>query len=261
MTGRRRVLAGFASLALAGKAWSAVPPTHAEENAHMQGDIIAAGEADIIVHPVEHASLVLGFGGHILYADPVGGAALYRDLPPPTAILITHGHGDHFDVPTLTGLAGAAPILTNADVFEKLPAPLRARATALANGETGHVDGIGISAIPAHNVTPERLRYHPKGVGNGYVFTLGDKRVYIAGDTEPTDAMLALKEIDLAFLPMNLPYTMTPQEAAEAVNAFRPAIVYPYHYKESDLSLFGAAVGPQTEVRLRNWYPRGAGAA
>ncbi|ODT81542.1 MAG: hypothetical protein ABS76_11950 [Pelagibacterium sp. SCN 64-44] len=260
MPRRRHVLAGLASLPLIGKAL-AILPTRAEERAEMQGDKIAAGPADIIVHPVEHASLVLGFGPHILYVDPVGGAELYQGLPAPTAILITHGHGDHFDVPTLNAIAGAAPILSNAEVFNKLPAPLRAQATALANGETAAIDGVSVSAIPAHNITPERLRYHPEGVGNGYVFTLGDKRVYIAGDTEPTPAMLGLTGIGLAFLPMNLPYTMTPQEAAAAVNVFRPAIVYPYHYKESELSLFADAVGPQTEVRLRDWYPRGAGNA
>lgn len=220
----------------------------------MQGDILPAGDADIIIHPVEHASLVLGFGPSVIYVDPVGGAERYAALPPPSAILITHAHGDHFDVPTLQAIAGAAPLLVSGEVFEKLPAGLKANARAIANGESSMIDGVPVSAIPAYNITPERQRYHPEGVGNGYILSLGDKRVYIAGDTEPTPAMLGLSGIDLAFLPMNLPYTMTPGEAAVAVNIFQPGIVYPYHYGESDLSAFAGAVGAHTQVRLRDWY-------
>lgn len=103
------------------------------------------------------------------------------------------------------------------------------------------------------------MNYHPVGVGNGYVLTFGDKLVYIAGDTEPTDEMLALTDIDVAFLPMNLPYTMTPDQAVEAINTFKPKIVYPYHYGDSDLSVLETGVGEETEVRLRNWYPNGQG--
>ena len=110
---------------------------------------------------------------------------------------------------------------------------------------------------PCRPITPPpiALQYHPQGVGNGYVLTFGDKAVYVAGDTEPTPEMLAMTGIAVAFLPMNLPYTMTVEQAAEAVNAFKPAIVYPYHYGDSDLAAFEAAVGEGVEVRLRNWYP------
>ena len=117
-----------------------------------------------------------------------------------------------------------------------------------------HLAGIPVEAIAAHNTTADRMKYHPVGVGNGYVLTLGDKRIYIAGDTEPTPEMLALKDIAVAFLPMNLPYTMTVEQAAEAVNSFKPAVVYPYHYGDSDLDAFAAAVDKGVEVRRRDWY-------
>lgn len=226
----------------------------AQDSSALSGDSVATAEGDIIVHPVQHASLVIGFGAQVIYVDPVGGAEAYQGLPAPTAILITHGHGDHFDVPTLEAIAGAAPILTNQDVFDKLPAALKGNAAAIANGADTELAGIPVRAIGAYNLTAERLQYHPKGVGNGYVLTLGDKLVYIAGDTEPTPDMLGLKNIELAFVPMNLPYTMTQEQAAEAVNTFAPRIVYPYHYSGDDLAVFVGAVGTQSEVRRGKWY-------
>jgi len=257
MVKRRELMAGMATLSLLSLGGGSVGSALAQD-ASLDGDAIATAGGDIIVHPVEHASLLLGFADQVIYVDPVGGAAAYDGLPPPTAILITHGHGDHFDVPTLQAIAGDAPIITNPDVFDKLPEELKAQATALANGEDGSLNGIAVSAIPAHNTTADRMNYHPVGVGNGYLITLGDKVVYVAGDTEPTPQMLALTGIAVAFLPMNLPYTMTPEQALEAINTFKPAIVYPYHYGESDLGVLEGAVNADTELRLRNWYPDGA---
>lgn len=226
-------------------AWAAAP---------LEGDVLTTSLGDVTIHPVDHASLVLGWGDQTLYVDPVGGADYYKDLPAPTAILITHGHGDHFDIPTLEAIAGTAPILTTREVFDKLPAALKANAQAIGNRESTSFAGVTVEAITAHNTTEDRMKYHPVGVGNGYVLTLGDQRVYIAGDTEPTPEMLALKDIAVAFLPMNLPYTMTVEQAAEAVNSFKPAIVYPYHYGDSDLDAFAAAVDEGVEIRRRDWY-------
>lgn len=253
MVQRREIVLGLAALPLV----SLIPGALAQEVIAV-GDTIPTTEGDISVYPIQHASLVLVFGDHVIYADPVGGAALYEGLPPPTAILVTHGHGDHFDVPTLEAIAGSAPIITSQEVFDKLPDGLKANATALANGASGTLDGINVAAVAAYNVTEDRLQYHPKGVGNGYLLTMGDKVVYVAGDTEPTPEMLALTGIAAAFLPMNLPYTMTPEQAAEAVNTFKPAILYPYHYGESDLSGLAAQVDDTTDVRLLDWYPAGA---
>jgi L-ascorbate metabolism protein UlaG (beta-lactamase superfamily) len=258
MARRRDVVAGLAALPLLSFSIAGNVPASAQEGA-LQGDVIATENGDITIHPVEHASLVIGFGGEIIYIDPVGGAALYEGLPAPTAILITHGHGDHFDVPTLEAIAGTAPILTNQDVFSKLPDALKGNASAIANGDQTSLNGLVIRAVAAHNVTDDRLQYHPVGIGNGYVISLGDKLVYVAGDTEPTDEMLDLRDIDIAFLPMNLPYTMTPDQAVEAINVFKPKIAYPYHYGDSDLSVLEKRIGPDTELRLRNWYPNGQG--
>ena len=254
MVQRRGVIAGLAALPLIGAAstqfaWSqaTLPP----------GDVIATSNGDVTIHPVDHASLVLTYGEAAIYVDPVGGAALYEGLPAPTAILITHGHGDHFDFPTLEAIAGSAPILTSQEVFDKLPEALKANATAVANGGSADLNGLPVAVTTAHNTSEDRMQYHPVGVGNGYLITFGDKVVYIAGDTEPTPEMLKLTGVAVAFLPMNLPYTMTPEQAAEAVNTFKPAIVYPYHYGDSDLSAFESAVDDGIEVRLRNWYPNG----
>ena len=251
MVKRRDVVAGMAVLPLMGTAFM---PLRAQE-ATLEGDTIATSDGDIIVHPVDHASLVLGFGAaHRVDIDH--GVALYEGLPAPTAILVTHEHGDHYDAPTLEAIAGDAPLIVNPAVYDMLPEALKANATAMANGDAGEVTGLPIEAVPAHNTTADRMQYHPEGRDNGYVLTLGDKRVYIAGDTEPTEAMLGLTDIAVAFLPMNLPYTMTPEQAAEAINTFKPAVVYPYHYGDSDLAPLDA-VGDHTEVRLREWYASG----
>ena len=258
MIKRRTFVTGMAALPLVTWAAGSAGMAFAQE-ASLDGDALATDAGDVIIHPVDHASLVLGFGTEVIYVDPVGGAALYEGLPAPTAILITHGHGDHFDVPTLEAIAGDAPILTSQEVFDKLPEALKAQAEPIANGASTELVGIPVMAIAAHNTTADRMNYHPVGVGNGYVLTFGDKQVYVAGDTEPTEDMLGLTDIAVAFLPMNLPYTMTPEQAIEAINTFKPGIVYPYHYGESDLSVLEGGVGAHTEVRLRNWYPNGQG--
>jgi L-ascorbate metabolism protein UlaG (beta-lactamase superfamily) len=257
MARRRDIVAGLASLPLLSLAGGFMGTSLAQEDT-LDGDRLATPDGDIIIHPVNHASLLLGYGDQVIYVDPVGGDERYVGLPAPTAILITHGHGDHFDVPTLEAIAGDVPIITNPDVFGKLPESLKAQASALANGEDGALNGVAVSAVPAHNTTADRMNYHPVGVGNGYLITLGDKVIYVAGDTEPTPEMLTLSGIAVAFLPMNLPYTMTPEQALEAINTFKPAVVYPYHYGESDLSVLEGAVNADTELRLRNWYPDGA---
>lgn len=256
MIKRRHIVIGMASLPLAAVLSGALAPAFAQTEAStLDGDTLTTADGDVIIHPVNHASLLLGWKDQVIYVDPVGGASAYEGLPKPTAILITHGHGDHFDIPTLEAIAPGLPILTTSEVFDKLPEALKANAKAIANGEESTLVDIPVAAIPAHNTTAERMQYHPVGIGNGYLLSFGDKTVYVAGDTEPTPEMLALTDIAVAFLPMNLPYTMTVEQAIEAVDTFKPAVVYPYHYQGSDVDAFKAGVGEGVEVRLRQWYP------
>ena len=162
----------------------------------------------------------------------LGGGKLFADLPKPDLVLLTHLHADHFDPATLEAIvpAGDKPtIIAPASVAEKISETLRGKTKVkiLANGEKTEVEGITIEAVPAYNIAPEKAKFHPKGRDNGYVLTMGGKKIYVAGDTEDTAEMRALKGIDVAFLPMNLPYTMSVEKAAEAIRQVKPKIVYP----------------------------------
>lgn len=213
----------------------------------------------VTFHPVSHASMVVETPGGVIYVDPVGGAEAYAGMPQPSLILITHEHGDHYDQPTLDALP-AARIISNPAVHDMLPDAMTDRASTMANGDNAEAIGIQIEAVPAHNTTEDRMQYHPVGRDNGYILGIGGKRFYIAGDTEPTPEMQALTGIDVAFLPMNLPYTMTVQQAAEAVAAFKPAVVFPYHHRGSDIQEFARLVADSdagSEVVIANWYPAG----
>lgn len=223
------------------------------------GLAVEGGEVQVL--PVDHASMVIRTPAGAIHVDPVGGAQKYAGLPEPALILVTHEHGDHFDLPTLEALP-AVRLITNQSVHDKLPDAMKERATVMANGDAAEAMGMTIEAVPAHNTTEDRMQYHPVGRDNGYVLTIGGKRVYIAGDTEPTPEMLAMTDIAMAFLPMNLPYTMTVQQAAEAVAAFKPAVVVPYHHRDSDVEEFARLVaegGSGSTVALADWYPAGQG--
>lgn len=222
------------------------------------GDTYETDGGEISIHPVSHASFVMTTPGPVIYNDPVGGAAAYEAYPAPDLILITHEHSDHYDTETLTALAKEQTrLITNPAVFGMLPEGLKAKAEAIGNGESTKAGAIGIDAIPAYNTTPERLKYHPKGRDNGYILTIDGSRVYIAGDTEDIPEMRALEDIDIAFVPMNLPFTMDTSQAASAVAEFKPAYVYPYHYNGSDPEEFAAKVaasGVETQVVMGPWY-------
>lgn len=249
MPNRRSVVLGIAAMPIA------LSATRSFAQSALTGDAIKTSEGDVIIHPVGHASLVIGFGAHVLYVDPA--KQDFSGLPAPTGILITHAHGDHFDAANLEKVAGdTAAIMTTEEVVGKLPDSLKSRALPIKNGGSGEIDGIFTAAVPAYNYTEDRKQYHPQGRDNGYVLTLGDKKIYIAGDTEDTPEMRALTGIEVAFLPMNLPYTMSIEQAADAVKAFKPKIVYPYHYQGSDVEAFKALVGDAAEVRLAQWYAK-----
>jgi L-ascorbate metabolism protein UlaG (beta-lactamase superfamily) len=245
MLTRRQFALGLATLPLLPSLAHAMPGA----------DTLVTSAGEVTIQPVNHACVLLSTKDQVLYFDPVGSASLYKSLPRPTAILITHAHGDHLDPATLQGIAGAdTRIYGPKVVLEKLPADLALKASLIGNGDSVTVAGIPVSAIPAYNTTEDRLKYHPKGVGNGYVLSLGDKKVYVAGDTEDIPEMRALSGIDVAFLPMITPYTMSVEQAADATKAFKPKVVYPYHYRSSDTKQFAELVGSASEVRLRDWY-------
>ena len=209
----------------------------------------------VTIHPIDHASFVMETPEMVIYNDPVGEASAYSDYPTPDLILITHEHGDHYSPETLQGIVGEnTQILTNPAVYDMLPEGLKAQATSIGNGESTEIGGMPIEAIPAYHITEERLQYHPEGRDNGYILTVGGRRIYIAGDTEDIPEMRALTDIFVAFVPMNLPYTMDVNQAADAVNEFQPTYVYPYHYRGADVQEFASLVEGNTEPLLASWY-------
>ena len=230
--------------------------------AHAAADTFETDGGTITVHPISHASFVMETPAGTIYSDPVGDAAAYADLSAPDLILITHEHGDHYDAETLAGLPGEAPLVVNPAVMGMLPDDLRARATLIANGESTEALGVTIEAIPAYNITEGRLNFHPEGRDNGYVLTVDGFRVYISGDTEDVPEMRALRDIDLAFVCMNLPFTMAAEPAASAVAEFRPGAVYPYHYRGRDggtqdpeeFARLVNAAAEGVEVKMGGWY-------
>jgi L-ascorbate metabolism protein UlaG (beta-lactamase superfamily) len=202
---------------------------------------------------IRHASIMIEAGEQVIHVDPWS-QGNYEGLPKADVILITDIHGDHMDPKFLPTVRKASTVVIAPEAVAKTVTD----ANVLRNGEHKQIGKWNIEAVPMYNEkrgpSPGKL-YHDKGRGNGYVLGYGGLRIYISGDTEGVAEMRALKDIDVAFLCMNLPYTMPPEEAAEAAKAFRPKIVYPYHYRESDLSGFqNALAGTGIEVRIRNWY-------
>lgn len=205
------------------------------------------------ITPIYHASLLLEAADKVIYVDPAKPANL-EGLPPADLILITHTHGDHMDPASIAAVSKAGTeIWAPATVAKTVTS-----AKLISNGESKTWNDWSIEAVPMYNLVrgPAAGKvYHEKGAGNGYVLTYGGRRFYIAGDTEGIPEMRALKNIDVAFVPMNLPYTMTPEEAADAVKAFHPKIAIPYHYRGSDLGVFKKGLeGSGIEVRLLDWY-------
>jgi L-ascorbate metabolism protein UlaG (beta-lactamase superfamily) len=204
------------------------------------------------ITPIQHASLMIEAGGQVAYVDPAQGS--FEGLPKADLILITDVHGDHFVPGIIEKLKKPGTTIIGPSVVTDT---LKG-ATMMKNGETKTIGAWTIEAIPMYNIKRGPAAgqlYHDKGRGNGYVVTYGGTRFYFSGDTENIPEMRALKNIDVAFVCMNLPYTMTPEEAAEAVKAMHPKIVYPYHYMGTDLKVFDMALkGTGIDVRLRNWY-------
>lgn len=215
---------------------------------------------ELTIQPIAHATLVLSFNKNNIYVDPTGGADAFKGLAAPNLILITDIHGDHMDPKTIEAVntANAVMVVPQA-VADKLPATIdKQKLVILKNGDKTKQAGIAILAVPMYNLPEAADAFHTKGRGNGYVLTISGKRIYISGDTEDIPEMRALKNIDIAFVCMNLPYTMDVNQAAPGVLAFKPKIIYPYHYRGQDVNKFKSLVNAgdkNIDVRLRNWYP------
>ena len=209
-------------------------------------DTIKADGNDLKITFIGHGTLMFTYQSKIVHVDPVGNMADYSKLPKADVILVTHEHGDHLD-PKAIGLVRTEKtvLLANKTSADKLGS-----GTVMKNGDTQTVAGLKIEAVPAYNL--EGKTFHPKGNGNGYVLTFGKTRVYVAGDTENIPEMKDLKNITVAFLPMNLPYTMTPERVAEAAKMFQPKILYPYHYGQTDTNALATLLKDTgIDVRIR----------
>ena len=224
-------------------------------------------KSKIDITPISHGTLILEYKNLVIYVDPVGGSEAFKGQKKPDFILITDVHGDHLNIETLKVLNDAKPtIVVPIAVKERLTDSLKKNTTVVSNFQsitlTKKKVDLGIEGIPMYNLREEAKKIHVKDRGNGYVLTLGKERVYISGDTEDIPEMRNLKNIDIAFVCMNLPWTMTVDSAASAVLDFKPKVVYPYHYKGteglSDTSKFKELVNAKNskiDVHLLNWYP------
>lgn len=215
------------------------------------------------ITPIQHASMILAHEDEVIYVNPVGGIEQFADLEKPDYILITDIHSDHFDPKTLRGLTHEMVTLIVPQAVKDQLSNLQTQQTiVMNNGDKIELKDLSIEALPMYNLRKEALKYHEKGRGNGYLLTLGEQHIYISGDTEDIPEMRHLENIDVAFICMNLPYTMTVESAASAVLDFKPKKVYPYHYRGedglSDVDKFKAIINkatPDIEVVQLDWYP------
>jgi len=217
-----------------------------------EADVINTSAGDLKITFIGHGTLMFTFGGKVIHIDPFGQAGDYNKLPKADIILITHEHSDHLDIKAVEKIRKSKTVVV---ASENVARQLK-MAVVMRNGDVKTVGGLKIEAVPAYNIVHMRspgTPFHPKGVGNGYVVAFGNKRVYVAGDTENVPEMKQMKAIDVAFLPMNLPYTMTPEMVADAAKGFKPKILYPYHYGDTDPTILKTLLKdhPEIEVRIR----------
>jgi len=217
---------------------------------NFQTDILKTSQGDLEITFIGHGSLMFTFNGKVIHVDPFSKLAEYSKFPKADMLLITHEHCDHLDLKAMEAVRTDKAVL----VLTKTCAAKLKGGIIMENGDTETVGGLKIEAVPAYNLVhmrSEGIPFHPKGIGNGYVITFGDKRVYVAGDTENIPEMKKLERIDCAFLPMNLPYTMNPEMVADAAKAFKPKILYPYHYGDTDTSNLEQLIKNTQDVEIR----------
>jgi L-ascorbate metabolism protein UlaG (beta-lactamase superfamily) len=220
------------------------------EQSRFESDVIETGAGDLTLTFLGHGTLMFTFLGDTIHVDPYSGVADYAQLPEADLVLITHGHRDHLDPDALKEIrTDDTQVILPPSCAERIEG-----GTVMENGDVLSVENLIIEAVPAYNMVHKRDSgepFHPRGEGNGYVLTFGDTRVYVAADTENIPEMKDLEEIDIAFLPMNLPYTMDPQMAADAAQAFRPKILYPYHFGDTDTDELKALLSDEDDIEVR----------
>ncbi len=231
---------------------SLITGTKAMAQKNIEMDTVMTGKGPVEMWFLGHGTLMFSFNGKTIHIDPYSAVADYGKLPAADLILITHQHGDHLDLKAIDKIKKSGTvIICNALSSSQLPG-----AKVMKNGDKDTEWDIAIEAVPAYNIQHESSPgkpFHPRGEGNGYVLTMGGRKIYVAGDTEDIPEMSQLKDIYVAFLPMNLPYTMTPEMVASAIKMFNPVIVYPYHYGNTDARLLLPLVdSSKTEVRIRD---------
>jgi len=213
-------------------------------------DIVPTAKGDLEITFLGHGTLMMAFGGKTIHVDPYGDVADYGTLPKADLVLVTHEHFDHLDPAALKAILKPDTVI----VGSKSCAPKLAGAVIMANGDARSVLGLAVKAVPAYNIAhmrPDGNPFHPKGNGNGYVVSFGDKKVYIAGDTEFTPEMKTLGWIDVSFLPMNLPYTMSPEQVADAARVLRPKVLYPYHFGKTDTGRLVKLLRGEKDIEIR----------
>ena len=213
---------------------------------------------DLTVFPINHGTVAFTFDGKTIFVDPYGGAEKFADFDAPDIILITDIHGDHHNPNTIAGLnTENTTFVVPQAVADAMDASFKGQLIIIANEETKEVMGMNVTGIAMYNLPDDESSRHNKGRGNGYIIDFGGKHVYLSGDTEDIPEMRALENIDIAFVCMNLPFTMDIYQAASAVVAFQPVVMYPYHHRGQDIHKFKAIVDLaeiDTEIRLKDWY-------
>jgi len=213
-------------------------------------DTVKTSLGDLKLTFIGHGTLMFALGDTVIHVDPVSAEADYSKLPKADLVLITHDHFDHLDPKAVAAIRKPdTTILYTPACAAKLPGGI-----AMKNGDARDVGRLKVEAVPAYNIAHKRPTgqpFHPRGQGNGYIITFGDTRVYVAGDTENIPEMKALKDIAVAFLPMNLPYTMTPEMVADAAKTFRPRILYPYHYGDTDTAQLTRLLAGEDDIEVR----------
>lgn len=223
-------------------------------------DVFSTDKGDLTIHPINHGTVAFTFDGKTIFVDPYGGAEKFSSFDSPDLILITDIHGDHLNAKTLDGLdTKNTTFVVPQAVADQMDASYKNRLVILANEETKEVMGMNITGVAMYNLPDNESSRHSKGRGNGYVIDFGGKHVYLSGDTEDVPEMRNLENIDIAFVCMNLPYTMDIYQAASAVIEFEPVVMYPYHHRGQDIEKFKTIIDLaeiETEIRLKDWYSK-----